>query len=440
MKLFLFLIILYLLQSCSFDDKSGIWKNDSFITEKKEDVKDGFNDLVISSDTFNQIILINNKKKFTLSTPKNTKIWQDIYFNKSNNSENFSFSELNQLNFISKKITSHPINNFILFKDNNLILSDQKGNVIIFNTINNKIIKFNFYKKKFKKIKKYLNFHLENNFLYISDNLGYLYNYDLINKKVIWAKNYNVPFSGNLKIIENKLITSNLNNNLIFYNKYNGNILKSIPTEETIIKNQFKNNISLDYKNLYFLNTFGSLYSVNVERMTINWFVNISNSSALNPNNLFNGSIIINKDNRIIVSSDNQTFMIDTNSGNIINKFNFSSQIKPTIVDKYLFIITKNHYLVVIDYNSGEIIFSSDINQDLSDLLQEKKRKILIGSLNILENKIYIFLKNSFYLKYDLNGRLLDVNKLPTKINSELIFVNNSILFVNNRNKLVIVN
>ena len=174
--------------------------------------------------------------------------------------------------------------------------------------------------------------------------------------------------------------------------------------------------------------------------MTINWFVNISNSSALNPNNLFNGSIIINKDNRIIVSSDNQTFMIDTNSGNIINKFNFSSQIKPTIVDKYLFIITKNHYLVVIDYNSGEIIFSSDINQDLSDLLQEKKRKILIGSLNILENKIYIFLKNSFYLKYDLNGRLLDVNKLPTKINSKLIFVNNSILFVNNRNKLVIVN
>ena len=37
----------------------------------------------------------------------------------------------------------------------------------------------------------------------------------------------------------------------------NGNILKMITTEETIIKNKFINNISLINDNTFFLNTYG---------------------------------------------------------------------------------------------------------------------------------------------------------------------------------------
>ena len=35
------------------------------------------------------------------------------------------------------------------------------------------INKFNFYKKKYKKIKKNLNLIVENNIIYVSDNLGF---------------------------------------------------------------------------------------------------------------------------------------------------------------------------------------------------------------------------------------------------------------------------
>jgi hypothetical protein len=48
---------------------------------------------------------------------------------------------------------------------------------------------------------------------------------------------------------------------LFFFNKKNGEILKLIPTEETIIKNKFINNLSLN-KKIFFLNTYGSLYSI----------------------------------------------------------------------------------------------------------------------------------------------------------------------------------
>ena len=55
----------------------------------------------------------------------------------------------------------------------------------------------------------------------------------------MWAKNYNVPFRSNLKIYENIIFAANQNNNLFFFDKQSGEILKQIPTEETIVKNNF---------------------------------------------------------------------------------------------------------------------------------------------------------------------------------------------------------
>ena len=44
------------------------------------------------------------------------------------------------------------INYFKLFENNNLILNDEKGNIIVYSVIENiKIDEFNFYKKKFKR-------------------------------------------------------------------------------------------------------------------------------------------------------------------------------------------------------------------------------------------------------------------------------------------------
>ena len=77
---------------------------------------------------------------------------------------------------------------------------------------------------------------LDRDTVYISDNLGYLYAFNYKTKKLVWAKNYKIPFRSNLKLYKDKLIASNQNNNLYYFNKNSGDIIKSIPTEETIIK------------------------------------------------------------------------------------------------------------------------------------------------------------------------------------------------------------
>ena len=130
-------------------------------------------------------------------------------------------------------------------------------------------------------------------YFFVSDNIGYLYAYDYNKKSVLWAKNYKTPFRSNLKLLDGKIVAASQNNNLFFFNKKNGEIIKKLPTEETIIKNQFINNLSWDDKSYFFINTYGTLYSINSKNLKVNWFLNLNQSIDLNPSNLFFGSEIV---------------------------------------------------------------------------------------------------------------------------------------------------
>ena len=58
----------------------------------------------------------------------------------------------------------------------------------------------------------------------------------------------------------------------------------------------------------------------------------------------------------------------------------------------------------------------------------------------IANNRILVFLKNSYILKFNLKGEMIDIIKLPTKINSKPIFIDSSLLYLDKNNKLSIVN
>ena len=292
MNILKFLFLFIILQHCSFDNKSGIWQNENDI-QKKDSVFKDFKKLSTTKDFFNEKIEI--KKNYLIDLSKNivNKKWNDIYYNNSNNYENFKYENLNKLIFKSKKFSKYNINKYKLYENDNIILGDDGGNLFIFSINEKRIIrKYNFYKNKFKKIKKKINFFVTNNIIFVSDNLGYLYAINYKKDKVIWAKNYKIPFRSNLKLYQNKLIAANQNNDLFFFNKTNGDLIKKIPTEETLVKNEFINNLSISKNNLFFLNTYGSLYSININMMSVEWFININQSLDLNPSNLFIGKEI----------------------------------------------------------------------------------------------------------------------------------------------------
>ena len=288
MKSFYVLLIFFLLLNCSFDDKSGIWKSNNKISKKDNDLFKKFESISLTQNKFNKIITLDKNYKFYKTDLFRNFEWRDIFFSKNNKLENYTYNNLNQLIYKSKKLTNHKINKYILFEKNNLIASDIKGNVVVF-SINEKkkFSELNFYKKRYKKIDKFLNMIVEENIIYISDNLGFIYAFNYYENKVIWATNYKIPFRSNIKISNDKLILSDQNNTLLFVDKNDGKILKTIPSEESLVKNAFKSNIAIYKKNIIFLNTYGSLYSINIENMKINWFINLNQSLDINTSNLF---------------------------------------------------------------------------------------------------------------------------------------------------------
>ncbi len=381
---FISIIILFIFFSgCSFDDKSGIWNNENVISDKNKDLKE-FRTLSSTDEIFTETISYKKENNIKILNIKKNLNWPETFYNQSNNLINFSYSENNIQILKSKKITRNPISNYLLSNNNNLFFTDIKGNIFVFSINENRLLKkFNFYKKKFKNSKKNLNLIIQNDVIYVSDNFGYLYSYDYIKDKVIWAKNYKVPFRSNLKIKKNKLIAANQNNTLYFFNKNNGDVLGYIPTEDTVLKNEFKNNISLNNINTFFLNTYGSLYSVNNDLMRVNWFLNFNRSVDVNPIDLFDSNEIIYENDFLVLSSKKNTYVINNNNGNLLYKKTFGSEIKPIISNGYLFSINKSDLLIALNLKNGRIIYSYDINEKIANFLDSKKKKSSISKLDV---------------------------------------------------------
>jgi len=440
MKLYFISIILLLINACSFDNKSGIWTSD-IEEKKKRDILKDFKKISVTEDAFDKIISLENSKKIEISLPINNLQWNDIYFNDENNLKNFKADNLNQILFQSKKLSRNKSSNYLIFENGNLIISDDKGNIIVYSVKEKKIIsKYNFYRKEYKGIKKKLNLYVQNNIIYVSDSVGYLYAFNYENKQLIWAKNYKLPLKSNLKISGNKIICADVNNNLIFFDRENGELLKLIPTEGTTVTNEFVNNISKYKSNIFFLNSYGTLYSINSETMDLKWFINLNPSLNLNQSNLFDGSEIINNGSKIVVSSNKKTFFIEVKTGSILKSYNFTSAVKPIIHNNIGFFVTNNSLLVAINLDNYQILYSKDINLQVAKFLNAKKRNLNFKDIMLLNSEIFIFLENSFILNFENNGELKEVKKLPSKIYSSPILIDNSILYLNLRKKLIILN
>ena len=440
MKLFFAIFILFLLNNCSFDNKTGIWNDEGTKRAEKalNKTPKKFKSIYTSNNNLLKEILPNKNLKFILNPPIKNLEWTDVYYDESNNFDHFSYSDQKTLITKSRKISRYELSPKILFKKKTLFLTDIKGNLIIYSVDKNSILKFNFYKNKYKKIKKKLNFIIENNIIYISDNLGYVYAFDHNKNSLKWAKYYKIPFRSNLKIFQNKLITSDQNNNLYFFDKLNGDIIKLIPTEEILIKKNFRNNISINSESFLFLNTYGSLYSIDNKTLKMNWFLNLNRSIDLGPSNLFSGNEIVNHKDKIYISSNENTYIIENSNGNILSKKNFSSFIKPILYNNFYTSVTKDNFLVTMDSRNGELIYYINLNEKILNTFKEpdiKARNIFIAN-----SKIHIFLNNSYILKFDINGNFLDKIKLPSKIVSDPIFVNSTILFIDKKRKLIVIN
>ena len=96
--------------------------------------------------------------------------------------------------------------------------------------------------------------------------------------------------------------------------------------------------------------------------------------------------------------------------------------------------------MISLNLTTGKIIYSYNINQKIADYLNSKKRQVEVRNIMVVNDKIFIFLKNPYILKFSIYGNLEEIVKLKNKLNSDPIFVDNTMLYLDKKNKLRIIN
>ena len=133
MKIFLISILLTIIFSgCSFDNKTGIWQNANQEVSKKIDIFKDFETLNLEAESFKTVIKPKNNLKINLEPVLKNLKWTDEFYNPTNNLSNFSYDDSDELIFKSSRLTKNKSSDKILYDNQNLILSDDKGNIIFY--------------------------------------------------------------------------------------------------------------------------------------------------------------------------------------------------------------------------------------------------------------------------------------------------------------------
>ena len=149
---------------------------------------------------------------------------------------------------------------------------------------------------------------------------------------------------------------------------------------------------------------------------------------------------MINNGNLLMVNSENYTYIIEANTGRIVIRYNFSSDINSLMLNNYLFLKTKKNFLTAIDLEQNKIIYSLNINKKIEKFLKSKKDNIKVVNMAMVNNEIFLFLQNSNILKFNIKGNLNKIDKLPSKSSSHPLFIDGSILYIDKKNKINIFN
>tara|TARA_B100001057_G_scaffold497772_1_gene602859 strand:- start:313 stop:1605 length:1293 start_codon:yes stop_codon:yes gene_type:complete len=421
-KLFFISFLFLLLNNCSLNDNSKIWKN----KENKFETNKNFKKIFVEEKK--DISEFNPSLKLNLSINENKTIFNENNFGSQryngelNKIANYKFSKFDQIN----KLDFKPI-----FLKNGIIFFDKKGSIIRYGN-NQKIIwKKNHYTKAEKKLKPKLNFFLDSGNLLVTDSIAKYYSINLETAELNWIRNNIYPFNSEIKKYKDKIFSVDYKNILRCYNIDDGSECWNLKTEDSFTISNIKYSLIIEYDNIIFSNSIGDITAVDIKTGLIKWQLPTQSNSIINETYNFKNSKLVSDKNSLYFSNNkNEFYSIDLQTGTVnwTNKIN--SNIKPIIIKNFIFTISNEGYLYVVDKNKGNILRVTDLFTNYKD----KNRKNIYPVGFVIGNK-KIYLSNS-------DGKLLVVdietgqtNKIQ-KISGDLI----SEPFIFNRNLFVIKN
>ena len=355
--------------------------------------------------------------------------------NNSNNSGNINFDNNfdNLSSFKFKKIDQFEFNKpELLFTDiNSIIFFNGKGTIFNINEDLKKIWEVNHYTKKERKLNPILYFAQNGKNLIFVDNISKFYSLNLKNGDLIWSKSNQAPFNSNIKIYKDNFVAIDFNNVIRCFSVKDGREIWNFKTEDSFIKSQKKLSLVLKGEMVYFINNLGDVTALSINDGSLIWQTPTqSNVIYQNAFSLENSDLIFANNSIYFSNNKNEIFSIDSKSGMILWKQTVNSSSRPTIIENFIFSVSEEGYVFILDDKPGSII---RITNDLRNI-KDKKNKIKPIGFVIARNKVYLSLNNGRLIKIDvLTGLQENIYKIHgSKISRPYVFNGNMYLIKDN--------
>jgi outer membrane protein assembly factor BamB len=419
-RLIILLLSLFLLNNCSLNENSKIWKEkENNLTNKN--IEKVFLDKKIITSEFNQELKLelgkvqsNNK---TIDNQNN--YGSQSYAGLIKKIGSYKFSKLENINQLNFK----PI-----FLNDGLIFFDKKGSIVRYNNTQKVVWKKNYYSKSEKKLKPQLNFLTAGNNLLVVDNIAKYYSVNINSGKLNWSKNNTYPFNSDIKKKNDKIFVVDYKNILRCYNIRDGNECWNLPTENSFTISNSKFSLIIVNDMVIFSNSIGDITAVDIETGLIVWQLPTQSSRIINETYSFKISQLVSDGKSIFFSNNkNEFYSVDIKTG-VTNWINdISSNLTPIIISNLLFTVSNDGYLHVIEKSNGNIIRINDLYVNYK---QKKRNKVKPIGFVIGNDKLFLTNTDGKMIVVDLReGKITGIEKVAGDFTSKP-FIHNQNLFV----------
>ena len=355
--------------------------------------------------------------------------------NNTNNTGNINFetnfSKTSNYKFASIKEFDFNQPELIFTEDESIVFFDGKGSIFKINKDLKEIWKVNHYTKREKKLKPIIFFSQTKNRLIAADNLSKFYLIDLKNGNLIKSIESNAGFNSNIKISNDKFMIVDLNNTIRCFSINDGKEMWNFETENPFIKSKKKLSLITKGELVFFINNIGDLTAVNINNGSLFWQTPTqSNVIYQDAFTLENSDLVFANDSIYFSNSKNEIFSIDARTGIVNWKQTVNSSLTPTIIENFIFSVSEEGYLFVLENKTGNIIRITDMLKNIKD----KKNKIKPTGFVIARNIMYLSLNNGRLIKANVStGEELSIHKLSgSKILRPNIFNGHMYILKNN--------
>jgi hypothetical protein len=423
-RVIILIISLILLNHCSFNENSRIWKDKEKKLEPVKNIKKVFSEEKKISSEFNQELkldltkiktnnrIIDNKNNF--GAQKYGGLLKKIGTYKFG-----KFEEINQLNF-------KPV-----FLENGLIFFDKKGSIIRYNNNKKVLWKKNHYSKAEKKQKPKLNFVLDAENLLVTDSVAKYYSININTGELNWSKNNTYPFNSDIKKHKDKFFVIDYKNTLRCYEIKNGNECWNLKTEDSFTISNSKLSLIIVDDLVVFSNSIGDITAADIETGLIIWQLPTQSSSIINETYNFKISKLVSDGSSIYFSNNkNEFYSIDLKNGIINWKNEISSNITPVITGNLIFTVSEDGYLLAIEKNKGNIIRVTDL---FNNYKLKKRKNIQPVGFAIDDTTLYLSNSDGKMILADLSaGNIKEIVKVSGDFISRPFIFNQNLFVIRN--------